>query len=217
MVEARVSPPSPHDPIRTAGAGSKREAIIDIAAQSFARRGFHGVSMRDIAKANDSSVATLYNHFTGKDALLLAIADRYFENFVPKLEVAAAEPTNGRTRLIDMVRLSVEEGLRYRYEFVSLAQDHRHIRLTEEFKPLVDAYTACMQIWNNVLTEGIQDGSVRSDLNPATTIWLVLCAITGIIEDNNQVGDAIGSVSDSIPTICALFNDGLQPAATRLD
>jgi AcrR family transcriptional regulator len=65
---------------------SKREAIIDIAAQSFARQGFHGVSMRDIAKANDSSVATLYNHFASKDALMLAIGQRFYPAFLLDME-----------------------------------------------------------------------------------------------------------------------------------
>ena len=211
-----VSSYAPDPAQRSTAPISKRDAIINVAANSFAKQGFHGVSMRDIAKANDSSVATLYNHFTSKDAILLAIADRYFGVFEPLLEEASNQPTDGHTRLVDMVRLSIVEGLRYRPEFVSLSQDKRHIRLSPELAPLVEAYRRCMKIWYRVFTEGMKDGSVRSDLNPSTTIWIALYAITAVIDDNLHVNEAVdGDVESPLPTICGLFSGGLRPPVRR--
>jgi AcrR family transcriptional regulator len=50
--------------------GSRREQILATAAELFAARGFHGVSVADIGAACGISGPALYKHFAGKDAVL---------------------------------------------------------------------------------------------------------------------------------------------------
>ncbi|MFC4056941.1 TetR/AcrR family transcriptional regulator [Planomonospora corallina] len=49
---------------------SRRVEILDAAAELFAVRGFHGVSIEDIGGAVGTSGPALYRHFSGKEALL---------------------------------------------------------------------------------------------------------------------------------------------------
>ncbi|MCY7396076.1 MAG: TetR/AcrR family transcriptional regulator [Nocardioides sp.] len=49
---------------------TRREQILATAAELFAARGFHGVSVADIGAACGVSGPALYKHFPGKDALL---------------------------------------------------------------------------------------------------------------------------------------------------
>jgi AcrR family transcriptional regulator len=51
-------------------AGNRREQILAVAAQLFARHGFHGVSIADLGAAVGISGPALYRHFPGKEALL---------------------------------------------------------------------------------------------------------------------------------------------------
>lgn len=51
----------------------RRQQIIEVAAELFAERGFHGVSIYDLGTAMGTSGAALYKHFAGKDALLGAM------------------------------------------------------------------------------------------------------------------------------------------------
>lgn len=51
-----------------------REKIVEAALHSFTHKGFHQTSMRDIAQTAGVSVGNLYNHFTGKEALIGEIA-----------------------------------------------------------------------------------------------------------------------------------------------
>jgi AcrR family transcriptional regulator len=54
-----------------AGTGpTRREQILAVAAQLFAERGFHGVSIADLGAAVGISGPALYRHFPGKEALL---------------------------------------------------------------------------------------------------------------------------------------------------
>jgi AcrR family transcriptional regulator len=49
---------------------SRRDEILATAANLFARRGFHGVSVADLGAACGMSGPALYKHFPSKDALL---------------------------------------------------------------------------------------------------------------------------------------------------
>jgi AcrR family transcriptional regulator len=49
---------------------SRREQILAVAAQLFARHGFHGVSIADLGAAVGVSGPAFYRHFPGKEALL---------------------------------------------------------------------------------------------------------------------------------------------------
>jgi AcrR family transcriptional regulator len=49
---------------------TRRQQIIAVAAELFAERGFHGVSIYDIGAAMGTSGPALYKHFASKDALL---------------------------------------------------------------------------------------------------------------------------------------------------
>ena len=55
---------------------STSERILDAAEFHFARRGFAGAGMREIAASVDLNPASLYNHFPGKQALYEAVLER---------------------------------------------------------------------------------------------------------------------------------------------
>ena len=52
---------------------SRREQILATAAELFAARGFHGVSVADLGAACGISGPALYKHFASKDAMLAEI------------------------------------------------------------------------------------------------------------------------------------------------
>lgn len=55
---------------RTRKKAATRQAIADAALQLFLERGYDQVSIRDIADAADVSTATVFKHFSGKEALV---------------------------------------------------------------------------------------------------------------------------------------------------
>jgi AcrR family transcriptional regulator len=85
----------------TARKGRHEEARADIlqaAANLLAEHGYHGMSMRDLAKATGHSLANLYNYVASKDDLLFALQSRAFERLIASaLESSAhAEGPEGR-------------------------------------------------------------------------------------------------------------------------
>ncbi len=64
--------------------------ILQAALQCFLAKGFHQTSMRDIAQAAGVSLGNLYNHFPGKEAIILAVAAAESEELAPMLQRLAA-------------------------------------------------------------------------------------------------------------------------------
>ncbi|AOS77583.1 MULTISPECIES: TetR/AcrR family transcriptional regulator [Hydrogenophaga] len=60
----------------------KRDEILDVAAQCFARQSFPAASMNDIAKACGTSKARLYHYYESKEAILFDLLDRYTQRLL---------------------------------------------------------------------------------------------------------------------------------------
>src|SRR4051812_45520671 len=54
-----------------------RAELVEAAARAFARRGFHGASIEQIAREAGYSTGAIYWHFEGKDDLFLAVYEAY--------------------------------------------------------------------------------------------------------------------------------------------
>ncbi|MDH2412929.1 TetR/AcrR family transcriptional regulator [Nocardioides sp. CER19] len=93
---------------------TRRQQLLDTAADLFAARGFHGVSVADLGAACGISGPALYKHFPSKEALLaemlVAISERLLEE--GQVRVAAA-PSPGAA-LASLVDWHVDFALRHR-------------------------------------------------------------------------------------------------------
>ena len=72
----------------SAGASARRE-ILELAADAIARRGFHGMSMRDLARAAGRSPARFYNHFGSKEEVLFRLQEGAFRALIAAAEGAS--------------------------------------------------------------------------------------------------------------------------------
>ncbi|MGJ9424083.1 TetR/AcrR family transcriptional regulator [Aeromicrobium sp. CF3.5] len=69
----------------------RRAQILDTAAELFAARGFHGVSVHDIGAACGISGPAIYKHFAGKDAILAESLTSISERHVAEARARTAE------------------------------------------------------------------------------------------------------------------------------
>jgi AcrR family transcriptional regulator len=93
---------------------SRRAQILDTAAELFAARGFHGVSVADLGAACGVSGPALYKHFPSKDAMLAEMLVSISEELLAegRTRVAAApSPSEALSRLVDW---HVDFALRHR-------------------------------------------------------------------------------------------------------
>ena len=94
--------PTPSDPLAPAGAAlppSSRDKILDVAESLFARRGFEGVGMREVAEAAGLGKSSLFHHFRSKAQLYLAVLERLLAQLDERLRAALAAPGTPAERL----------------------------------------------------------------------------------------------------------------------
>src|SRR5688572_18658384 len=75
--------------------GSERR-LLDAAEALFARHGYNGVSIRDIAGAARANISSVYYHFESKQKLLEAVCRRQMVPVVAERAAAMAAAAGGR-------------------------------------------------------------------------------------------------------------------------
>lgn len=75
------------------------ETLLAAAAKTFAERGYHATSMRDLARVSGFSLAGMYHYVESKQALLFQIQDRCFARVIEGAREAVTGPTDPESRL----------------------------------------------------------------------------------------------------------------------
>jgi AcrR family transcriptional regulator len=93
---------------------SRREQILATAAELFAARGFHGVSVADLGAACGISGPALYKHFASKDAVLAEMLVSISEELLSVGRERVAAATDAAGALAGLVDWHVDFALRHR-------------------------------------------------------------------------------------------------------
>ncbi|RPI84589.1 MAG: TetR/AcrR family transcriptional regulator [Chloroflexi bacterium] len=96
-----------------------RAELIESAHFLFLEKGYHGTSMRDIARHAGIAVAGIYNHFKGKDEIFSAVLLNYHPYLAVLPAMNAAEGKTVQEFIQDAARRMVES-LGYRPDFIKL-------------------------------------------------------------------------------------------------
>jgi AcrR family transcriptional regulator len=89
-------------------ADQRREILVEVASEEFAKRGLHGTPTQDIADRAGISHAYLFRLFPTKTDLFIAVTERCFERVAEAFAAAAAGAPPGEERLHAMGHAYVE-------------------------------------------------------------------------------------------------------------
>jgi len=157
----------------------RRQDIIDAAEAVFARKSVEKATMADVAKEARLSRGLIYFYFKDKDALYLAIMVRATQTLYTAFEKAAAGRENG----LEKIKAIGKAYVRFHYEmpnYFDAMADFESRTITPE--DMSEGERDCLfegrkvlELMASVIGEGVEDGSIRSDLgNPmsaAISLW----------------------------------------------
>lgn len=198
---------------RGADRGTLRDTLVDAAVALIARKGPQGFSLREVARRARVSEAAPYWHFTDREALLAAVAERGFVEMAKgMMEVWSreAEPAERFRALgIGYVRFALAHPSYLRVMFGSEVPDkavHPGLKEAGErtFAMLVQAITDCQAA-----------GQVRSGAPEefAVAAWSIVHGFAALLVDG-KLKDRVGSAEEAerlahaITDLCML---GLKP------
>jgi AcrR family transcriptional regulator len=139
-----VSPSSPAPPT------SRREQILEVAAELFAQHGFHGVSISDLGAACGFSGPALYKHFRSKQAILAEMLVSISEELLAEGRRRVEEAADDKAALASLVDWHVTFALTHKPLIV--VQDRDWSALPVEAREKVRAtQLAYVEVWVTVL------------------------------------------------------------------
>lgn len=165
--------------IKTDKDESRKEVILKSVASLFRERGYKATSMRDIAQNIGIQAASLYNHIESKTELLKDICFQVTDIHDAFMNSLLQKKVTSLEKIEELIRFQVKEMI-YNFDFNGVAND-QWINLPDEekneFRKRRHQYRKHM---NEIISKGIQDGEIKSDINVPSTIWLILNAIYGL-------------------------------------
>lgn len=93
---------------------NRRDQIVDTAAELFAAKGFHGVSVGEIGRACGMSGPALYKHFDSKDDVLAAMLVGISEQLLDEGRARVAHARDARQAVEALVEWHIDFALRHR-------------------------------------------------------------------------------------------------------
>jgi AcrR family transcriptional regulator len=135
---------------------SQKEKIMEAALQCFARQGYSGTRIRDIAEAASVSEAALYRHFESKEAVAQSLFAHHFQEFGRQMKATFTTTQPALEKLQEIVRLLLRT---YRdnpaaFNFVILN--------TPSFMPHLSSDTIYpMDVLEQIVKDGQAEGSLR--------------------------------------------------------
>lgn len=151
--------------------------MLGAAVESFAKKGFHAATTRDIAAKAKLSPAAVYMHFSSKEQLLYAIALIVAEWVLEELQKAARSEGTAAQRLRRLVTTHVAchasmhtavHVANFEFEALETTQRRKIIRIRD----------ATEQVFFECLQDGIARGEFRADELRLLTITIVSLGVS---------------------------------------
>ncbi|HEX6916027.1 MAG TPA: TetR/AcrR family transcriptional regulator [Chitinophagaceae bacterium] len=164
--------------IKTDQHSSRKDIIVEKAANLFKEKGYKAASMRDLAEVVGVEAASLYNHIKSKSELLHVICLAVANRFTNKIDEVEAEDLPAIQKIGKLLRFHIREMLN-NYEDVIVSD--------REWKHLSDPYLSNFRHqrrtyrkrFAGIIEEGIRRKEIKK-IDAPTAVLIMLHAVSGI-------------------------------------
>lgn len=168
-------------------AGRPREfeigQVLDKAIDVFREKGYHATSIRDLSEAMGLVSGSIYKAFRDKRAVFLAAFERYLSNRRSEIQKVLKLTDSGREKLRSAIAFYAESssGAQGRRGCLVVASAIELSAFDAEIARLVkDALATNEKLLAALILQGQADGSINTQIDPATTARLMLCLLQGM-------------------------------------
>jgi AcrR family transcriptional regulator len=190
----------------------RRRTILDATETVLREKGRDEMTMSDIAEEARLSRSLLYVYFEDMDDIVLGVTRRGFESMRKRFEAGVAKHDTGLYQIAATgdayVAFSEEEPTYFNLvaQFESRATDPEDA--TDRMRQCLTEADRALEVMARTIQNGIDDGSIRSDLDPMQTAVTLWGSTHGLIQLAAQKGEGLKQRHGISPD--ALVNDGLN-------
>ena len=206
-------------PVPSAARGAKREHILEAAIRVFARRGYHGARVSDIAAEAGIAYGLVYHYFKNKEEILRTIFEERWNAFLHVVEQVAEGPGTAADKLHALAGL-VLYAYRRRPDWVKVLvfEIQRSSRFSEPEQ--IRAVGRLFQFVERVVRSGQEAGELRSDIDAQVACLAYIGALETMITSQvlgvMQLPEEPDASDDrTVRAVVELFLGGLRAGAAR--
>ena len=165
---------------------SKKETILQAATFLFARKGYRDTAMGELAKRTGAAEGTIFYHFKSKQGIFLAILQSLKDDILPEFE--RYRTTESERTGLDMVEETISFYLhmtKSREDLFAILNQRYAYELAEtnpECREILEAiYNCFVDIFENAITGGQQDGSIDPDIPARKSALIVFSMVDSMV------------------------------------
>jgi AcrR family transcriptional regulator len=154
-------------------ASERRDHLVKLAAELFARKGFQATTVREIAEEAGILSGSLYHHFDSKETIVDEVLSTFLDDLIARYRAALEAGGDPRTVLSEMVRIGFGTLEPHRAAITVMQNDWNYLRQFERFNYLVKAEEEVEQMWVAQIKAGQGVGLFRPDVDPKLTYRMI--------------------------------------------
>jgi TetR/AcrR family transcriptional regulator, fatty acid metabolism regulator protein len=151
-------------------ATDKRRQILDAAVRVFARRGYHGSRVGDIATEAGVAHGLLYHYFASKDEVLETVFRDNFGALLERFRAVEGSDEPAAEKLEGIAKILLRT---WRNDPDLVTVMVREVARSPQLQSQVDEVREAFAIVQRVIEQGQTEGSFRRDVDARLASWIV--------------------------------------------
>ncbi|HEX6473179.1 MAG TPA: TetR/AcrR family transcriptional regulator [Streptosporangiaceae bacterium] len=151
----------------------RREHLVRLAAELFAKKGFQATTVREIADEAGILSGSLYHHFDSKESIVDEVLSGFFDELLPANRAAVERGGDPREVLSALIRIAFETLEPHRAAITVLQNDRNYLSSLPRFGYLAKAEEETESIWVGQIRRGQETGLFRPDVDPELTYRMI--------------------------------------------
>ena len=184
-----------------------QQRLLDAASKRFRRFGFRHASVESITAAAGTGKGSLYLHYASKEDLYLDTVRHAIEQFLEAATQAMGQVESAPLRLRTLVAVAIEHYERDELLSVPLLDDRELLGLGAATLARQLQRERITNLINDTLVEGQKDGTIRQELDPATTA-VVLFEIGWAVVRSHLTGELTLPLAEALTALNSIVGHG---------
>jgi TetR/AcrR family transcriptional regulator, fatty acid metabolism regulator protein len=154
----------------SAGTSEKRTLILDAAVRVFARRGYHGARVGEIAEEAGVAHGLLYHYFSSKEQVLQTIFRENWGELIERFRAVEHADEPAREKLEGIAKILLRT---WRNDSNLVTVMVREVARSPQLQSQVEEVGEAFAIVQRVIEQGQAEGTFRGDLDARLASWIV--------------------------------------------
>jgi TetR/AcrR family transcriptional regulator, fatty acid metabolism regulator protein len=155
---------------RSIAPAAKRKLILDAAVRVFARSGYHGSRVAEIAEEAGVAHGLLYHYFDSKEQVLQAIFRENWGELLDRFRAVESSEEPAGVKLAGVAKILLRT---WRNDPDLVTVMVREVARSQHLQGQVDEVREAFAIVQRVVEQGQSEGAFRRDVDPRLASWIV--------------------------------------------